>query len=224
MRRVLLLSAAIFFAGTACLAAGIGDFAIDMLHGYSYTASQVTQTDAEGRPHIYPRKIDGTDCANLDDARKALEARAEKQLADIVALPTGSHASVKFVFYTPKALLSRYAFTPNYPAQDEIISLMDTQGRIAEKLFADALRKSEMFGTVSTVESDQPADEPLDGAQYKIWLDNKLDGKPVMAFIIANDKGQKRPVQVTVGYGLELKGLPEMVGRMTKAVGEIPVD
>lgn len=224
MRRVSLLSAILFLAATACPAAGIGDFAIDMLHGYAYTKSPVTQLDANGQPHIYPRQIDSIDCANLEDARKVMEGRADTLLSVISPLTGAGHASVKVVLYTPKALKSRYAFTPNYAAQDEVTALMDAQGHVAEKLFADALQKSNIFGTVSVVESDKPADEPLDGYQYKIWWDDKLDGKPVMAWIVANAKGEKRPVQIPVGYGQTFAGLPDMITRMKTVIDQFPSD
>jgi hypothetical protein len=196
----------------------MGDIALDTLHGYAIQTSPVTQVDANGQPHIYPRQVNQIDCANIDDVRKVLEGREEGLLADISPLPGGGPTSVKFVLYTPKALMSRYAFTPNYPAKDEVMALMDTQGRFAEKLFADAMRKSAMFGTVSVVDSDNPAEEPLDGADYKVWLDNKLDGKPVMAWIVADAKGHKRAVQMTTGYAQTFGGLPDMIARMKTAM------
>ena len=93
-----------------------------------------------------------------------------------------------------------------------------------EKLFAEALQKSNIFGTVTVVDSDMPADEPVDGFQYKVWLDDKLDGKSVMAWILANAKGEKRPVQVTVGYGQNFGGLPDMVARMKTAIDQFPAE
>lgn len=224
MRRVSALFTALFLAGTACSAANIPDIAVDTLHGYAYTTSMVTQVDSAGQPHIYPRQIDQTDCANLEDAKKVLAARAANQLSAISPQADAGHASVKFVLHTPKALEKKIAFTPNYPAKDEATALMEAQGYEAEKLFAEALQKSNIFGTVTVVDSDMPADEPVDGFQYKVWLDDKLDGKSVMAWILANAKGEKRPVQVTVGYGQNFGGLPDMVARMKTAIDQFPAE
>src|SRR5882762_9609809 len=79
------------------------------------------------------------------------------------------------------------------------------QDRADSKVAEIAPQRSNLFASVRVVQSDKPADESFADAQYKLWLDDTVDGKQRAkrpggaAWIVVNKLDMRRMVPQHVG-------------------------
>ena len=178
----------------------------------------VTTAAAAAGPATISYSVGGATYAKVDDALAAQRTLADQKVA--AATPTGLaiYDSLLVVIPTPEEIASSSVKITG-PGTEDFGRYIVGARQIQFDSYVRAFRKTGMFKTVATAQSNEIQPNDFRGAQYKLWYAKK-DAKDPGAWTLANAKGKQQSFQMAAK---EDRGdVQAMLGKVQAAIDDMP--